>query len=57
MAGWTLLSMSAGSPLLVFGEWRGDRLFPLSAFADGQFADLGKYNSAAAPNRFKRRQY
>ncbi len=57
MAGWTLLSMSAGSSLIVFGEWRGDRLFPLSAFADGQFADLGTFNSVAAPNRFKRKFY
>ena len=53
-AGWSLLSMSGGKPVVVFGEWKGDRLFPLSVFAEGQFADLGKPNSVEAPKRFKR---
>jgi len=48
-AGWSLLSMSGGKPVVVFGEWKGDRLFPLSVFAEGQFVDLGKYNSVQAP--------
>lgn len=53
-AAWSLLSMSGGKPVVVFGEWKGDRLFPLSVFAEGQFADLGKPNSVEAPKRFKK---
>jgi len=52
--GWSLLSMSGGKPVVVFGEWNGDSLFPLSVFAEGQFADLGKFNSVEAPKRFRR---
>jgi len=50
-----LLSMSGGKPIIVFGEWKGHKLFPLCVLADGQFADLGKLNSEKAPNRFKRK--
>lgn len=53
-AAWSLLSMSGGKPVVIFGEWKGDRLFPLSVFAEGQFADLGKPNSVEAPKRFKK---
>jgi len=56
-AGWSLLSMSGGKPVIVFGEWKGDCLFPLSVFAEGQFADLGKYNSVEPPKRFKRERF
>ncbi len=35
--GWTLQSLSGGGPIGVFGEWNGESLLPLSAWADGQF--------------------
>ena len=35
--GWTLLALSGGSPMGVFGEWNGECLLPLSAWAGGQF--------------------
>lgn len=35
--GWTLLALSGGGPLGVFGEWNGEYLLPLSAWAAGQF--------------------
>jgi hypothetical protein len=35
--GWTLLAMSGGQPIGVFGEWDGKRLLPLSAWANGEF--------------------
>jgi hypothetical protein len=34
---WTLLAMSGGRPLGIFGEWNGERLLPLSAWAEGEF--------------------
>lgn len=37
---WTLLALSAGRPLSVFGEWDGRALGPLGALADGRFVDL-----------------
>lgn len=38
--GWTLLALSGGHPLILFGEWDGSRLTPLSAWADGGFVTL-----------------
>jgi hypothetical protein len=35
--GWTLMALSGGHPLVLFGEWDGDYLLPLSAWADEQF--------------------
>jgi hypothetical protein len=35
--GWTLMAYSGGQPIGVFGEWNGERLLPLSTWADGQF--------------------
>ncbi len=34
---WSLLALSGGHPLTVFGEWDGEALLPLSAFVDGRF--------------------
>lgn len=39
--GWTLLALSGGHKIDVFGEWDGDHLSPLSAFAEGRFVKLG----------------
>lgn len=39
-ARWNLLSVSAGRPLGVFGEWDGRALNPLSAVAEGRVAPL-----------------
>ncbi|HEU4452748.1 MAG TPA: SWIM zinc finger family protein [Longimicrobium sp.] len=38
--GWPLLALAGGRPVGVFGEWDGDHLLPLSAFADGRFHPL-----------------
>jgi hypothetical protein len=38
--GWELLALSGGAPLGLFGEWDGDSLLPLSAFADGRLVAL-----------------
>jgi hypothetical protein len=35
--GWRLLAISGGRPLSLFGEWDGEALLPLSAWAEGQF--------------------
>ena len=37
---WRIQAMSGGRRLAVFGEWDGVRLTPLSALADGEFANL-----------------
>jgi SWIM zinc finger len=34
---WTMLSLSGGREIDVFGEWDGAHLWPLSAFAEGRF--------------------
>jgi len=39
--GWTMLALSGGHQIDVFGEWDGDHLWPLSAFADGRFVKFG----------------
>jgi hypothetical protein len=38
--GWTLLALSGGRPIGVYGEWRGDRIRPLAAHADGRTVAL-----------------
>lgn len=38
--GWHLMALSGGSPLALFGEWDGDGLLPLSAWAEGRLVDL-----------------
>lgn len=38
---WTLLAVSGGEPITVFGEWDGHALLPLSAIAAGRFISLG----------------
>jgi hypothetical protein len=37
---WRIQAMSGGRPVAVFGEWDGARLNPLSAYAEGEFANL-----------------
>jgi hypothetical protein len=37
---WSLLALSGGEPLPVFGEWDGEAFWPLSAWADGRLAIL-----------------
>lgn len=39
---WELLAMSGGHPLILFGEWDGDTLLPLSACAEGRFCPLAR---------------
>src|SRR5262245_20555453 len=36
--GWTMLALSGGREIDIFGEWDGDHPWPLSAFADNRFA-------------------
>jgi hypothetical protein len=38
--GWTLRALSGGAPLGLFGEWDGDHLLPLGAWAEGEFHRL-----------------
>ncbi len=38
--GWTLLALSGGEPLTVFGEWGGEVLLPLGAWAGKKFVSL-----------------
>jgi hypothetical protein len=37
---WSMIALSGGRPLDVFGEWDGDSLLPLSAVAEGRFVEL-----------------
>jgi hypothetical protein len=41
IAGWTLLSISATKPLILFGEWDGKSFHPLAVFMGQRFVDLG----------------
>lgn len=34
---WSLLALSGGHPVMLFGEWDGHTLFPLSLWADNRF--------------------
>jgi hypothetical protein len=40
-ASWQLMALSGGAPIGVFGEWDGERLDPLSAWAGGRLVRLG----------------
>ena len=40
-SGWTMLALSGGRGIDVFGEWDGDHLWPLSAFHENRFAKFG----------------
>jgi hypothetical protein len=35
--GWTMMALSGGHKIDIFGEWDGDHLLPLSAFAENRF--------------------
>jgi hypothetical protein len=35
--GWTMLALSGGQEIDIFGEWDGDHFWPLSAFAENRF--------------------
>jgi hypothetical protein len=37
---WKLLSLSGGHPIKIFGEWNGQSLLPISAWADGRRVEL-----------------
>lgn len=37
MVGWQLMSASGGTPISIFGEWDGNRLFPMSLYAQEYF--------------------
>lgn len=39
--GWTMLALSGGREINVFGEWDGDHLWPLSAFHENRFTKFG----------------
>jgi hypothetical protein len=39
--GWTMLALSGGHEIDVFGEWDGDHLWPLSASAENRFVKFG----------------
>src|SRR5689334_14122333 len=38
--GWKLLALSGGYPIALFGEWNGQSLLPISAWADGRHVEL-----------------
>ena len=40
-SGWTMLALSGGRGIDVFGEWDGDHLWPLSAFHENRFTKFG----------------
>ena len=35
--GWTLLALSGGHPVTIFGEWNGNDFYPLSIWAGEKF--------------------
>jgi hypothetical protein len=37
---WKLLALSGGHPITIFGEWNGQSLLPISAWADGRYVEL-----------------
>jgi hypothetical protein len=39
--GWTMLALSGGHNIDIFGEWDGDHFWPLSAFVEGRFVKFG----------------
>jgi hypothetical protein len=38
--GWKLVAMSGGYPMTIFGEWNGQSLLPIAAWADGRRVEL-----------------
>jgi hypothetical protein len=46
--GWTLLAISGGRPVRVFGEWDGEHLRPLGVAAGGSYFAWPKRSTAAA---------
>ena len=40
LAGWRLAAIAGGRPLALFGEWRRERVRPVSVHADGRFVLL-----------------
>ena len=38
--GWELLALSGGHPIVLFGEWDGEHLLPLSVWVEGRFVML-----------------
>jgi hypothetical protein len=40
-SGWTMLALSGGREIDVFGEWDGEHLWPLSAFRENRFTKFG----------------
>ena len=37
---WKLMALSGGHPITIFGEWNGRSLLPISAWAEGRYAEL-----------------
>ncbi len=35
--GWTILALSGGHPVMIFGEWNDNHLYPLSIWVEGKF--------------------
>jgi hypothetical protein len=40
LAGWRLVALAGGRPLVLFGEWRRERVRPISVHAQGRFVLL-----------------
>jgi hypothetical protein len=38
--GWKLIALSGGYPMTIFGEWNGQSLLPIAAWADGRRVEL-----------------
>jgi hypothetical protein len=45
--GWTLLALSGGGPIGLFGEWDGEQLRPLGVAANGGYFAWPKRSTAA----------
>jgi hypothetical protein len=39
-SGWKLIALSGGHPLTMFGEWNGQSLLPIAAWAEGRYVQL-----------------
>jgi len=35
--GWTMLALSGGHPIVIFGEWNGNNIYPLSIWVENKF--------------------
>jgi len=35
--GWTILALSGGHPIALFGEWNGNNIYPLSIWVEDKF--------------------